>query len=443
MGMARLPRGVRRRYPRRRVLLTALIAVGVFGVGLLLWMTWRDGTNHLVCATSILSGLCRPSASTAVPAHVANHPIFAPRPSDRDGQWLEATLSQARTALAATTVGSKALFAGGCGAGAVATAGSRTCGAGGSVVDTVDIYDSSTDTWSAARLSVPRRDMAAASTGTKAFFAGGWTGTGEVSAVVDIYDAATGIWSTDVLVEPRRNLATTSVGTKVLFAGGFGVNVRSRQVDIYDTATGRWSSARLSLARSQLAATTVGDKAIFAGGMRSGRESAMVDIYDDATGTWSTARLSQARSNLGATSVGTLAFFAGGSSALLSQLSDTPIAATPALVDIYNDATGTWSTAALNQIGAIAATTIGESKALFVGGSSRSGDGRYYGPGRWVDIYDATTGTWRAQTLPHERQALVATAVGNRALLAGGQTPPSTPTTAPYSAVVHVYVLAE
>ena len=398
MGMARRPRGERQRYPRRRVLLTALIAASAVGVGLLLWMTWRDGDGgRLVCATAILSGLCRPSASAAVPAHAANHPIFAPRPSDRDGRWLEATLSQPRTALAATTVGSKALFAGGCAVGAVATAESRTCGAGGSVVD---IYDSSTDTWSTARLSVPRRDMAAASTGTKAFFAGGWTGTGEVSAVVDIYDAATGIWSTDVLVEPRRNLAAASVGAKVLFAGGFGVNVRSRQVDIYDTATGRWSSARLSLARSQLAATTVGDKAIFAGGMRSGRESAVVDIYDDATGAWSTARLSQARSNLGATSVGTLAFFAGGSSALLSQLSDTPIAAAPALVDIYNDATGTWSAATLNQIGAISATAIGESKALFVGGSSRSGDGRYYGPGQWVDIYDATTGTWRAQTLP-------------------------------------------
>ena len=281
MGMARLPRGVRRRYPRRRVLLTALIAAGVFGVGLLLWMTWRDGANRLVCTTSILSGLCQPSASDSVPAHAENHPIFAPRPSERDGRWLEASLSQPRTALAATTVGSKALFAGGCAVGTGATTESRTCGAGGSVVD-----------------------------------------------IVDIYDAATGIWSTDVLVEPRRNLATTSVGTKVLFAGGFGVNVRSRQVDIYDTATGRWNGAKLSLARSQLAATTVGDKAIFAGGMRSGRESAMVDIYDDATGTWSTARLPQARSNLGATSVGTLAF-SPGDQVLYSVNSATPLSQPP------------------------------------------------------------------------------------------------------------------
>ena len=37
-----------------------------------------------------------------------------------------------------------------------------------------------------------------------------------------------------------------------------------------------------------------------------------VDLYDSATGTWSTARLSVARSRLAATSVGNMALFAGG-----------------------------------------------------------------------------------------------------------------------------------
>ena len=38
----------------------------------------------------------------------------------------------------------------------------------------------------------------------------------------------------------------------------------------------------------------------------------VVDLYDSATGTWSTARLSVARSRLAATSVGNMALFAGG-----------------------------------------------------------------------------------------------------------------------------------
>ena len=37
-----------------------------------------------------------------------------------------------------------------------------------------------------------------------------------------------------------------------------------------------------------------------------------VDLYNSASGTWSTAQLSVARYSLAATSVGNVAFFAGG-----------------------------------------------------------------------------------------------------------------------------------
>jgi hypothetical protein len=45
--------------------------------------------------------------------------------------------------------------------------------AGVFVSDAVDLYNSMTRAWSTARLSVPRRDVAAASVGNKALFAGG------------------------------------------------------------------------------------------------------------------------------------------------------------------------------------------------------------------------------------------------------------------------------
>ncbi len=38
----------------------------------------------------------------------------------------------------------------------------------------------------------------------------------------------------------------------------------------------------------------------------------VVDLYNSASGTWSTAQLSIARRNLAATSVGSVAIFAGG-----------------------------------------------------------------------------------------------------------------------------------
>ena len=44
----------------------------------------------------------------------------------------------------------------------------------------------------------------------------------------------------------------------------------------------------------------------------AGAYSNAVDLYNSATGAWSTAQLSVARDNLAAASVGNLAIFAGG-----------------------------------------------------------------------------------------------------------------------------------
>ena len=252
------------------------------------------------------------------------------------GSWSTGQpLSQARTALAATTVGTKALFAGG-----VGNSGHSTI---------VDIYDASlgppadAGTWSTATLSQGRYFLAATTVGTKAILAGGYASTG-VSAAVDIYDASlgpptdAGTWSTATLSQARYFLAATTVGTKAIFAGGCVAGAcsgPSAVVDIYDAALGppadpaTWSTATLSQARSPLAATTLGTEALFAGGVSNSGHSAIVDIYDASTGIWSTATLSQARAYLAAISVGETALFAGGlnASGLVSAVVD--IAALP------------------------------------------------------------------------------------------------------------------
>ena len=47
-----------------------------------------------------------------------------------------------------------------------------------------------------------------------------------------------------------------------------------------------------------------------------GASSAVVDVYNGATGAWSTAQLSAGRVFLAATSVGNVALFAGGDKAI-------------------------------------------------------------------------------------------------------------------------------
>jgi hypothetical protein len=49
----------------------------------------------------------------------------------------------------------------------------------------------------------------------------------------------------------------------------------------------------------------------------AGGYSNAVDLYNSASGTWSTAQLSVTRGNLAATSVGNVAIFAGGSAGIL------------------------------------------------------------------------------------------------------------------------------
>ncbi|MCX6023590.1 MAG: YCF48-related protein, partial [Chloroflexi bacterium] len=303
--------------------------------------------------------------------------------------WSTATLTQARANLAVTTVGDKALFAGG-----------RT-DTGYSAA--VDIYTNATGLWSTAVLSQARYDLAAVTAGSKALFGGGWTGAD--SNVVDIYDNQTGAWSTATLSQARWNLAAAKVGGKALFAGGSTASAYSNVVDIYDSNTGAWSTATLSQARQHLAATTVGSKVLFAGGEQSGGvPSAVVDMYDGETGAWSTATLSQARYALAATTVGSKALFAGGATA----------GGAGNVVDIYDGATGVWSTATLSQARSSLAAAIAGGKALFAGGATASGAGNV------VDIYDGATGVWSTATLSQARSSLAATSVSGKALFAGG-----------------------
>jgi len=196
-------------------------------------------------------------------------------------QWSTATLSVARSNLAATSVGNVALFGGG--------AGNFTDNA---YYNTVDIYDATSGTWSTASLSVARWGLAATSVGNVALFGGGYNDDGGYSSeycnidgncnVVDIYDATTGTWSTATLSVARSNLAATSVGNVALFGGGDGANGMCNTVDIYNATTGTWSTASLSVARWQLAATSVGNVALFGGGCNDDGcddASSTVDIY--------------------------------------------------------------------------------------------------------------------------------------------------------------------
>ena len=108
-------------------------------------------------------------------------------------------LSEARSNLAATTVGNYALFGG---------------GYGGGYSSTVDAYDTSLTRTTPTPLSKDRSDLAATTVGNYALFGGGSGST------VDAYDTSLTRTIPTPLSKYRSNLAATTVGNYALFGGG-------------------------------------------------------------------------------------------------------------------------------------------------------------------------------------------------------------------------------
>jgi N-acetylneuraminic acid mutarotase len=160
------------------------------------------------------------------------------------GQWTITQLSEPRVLGAAAVLGNKIFFAGGSNANGLRT--------------TVDIYDVSSNTWSITQLSQARGGIAGGTINNKVLFAGGMIFipigggyyTSQLLDRVDIYDATTNSWSTASLSEGRycindlEKINVTVVGDKIFFSGGtcngFG-DCSSNRIDMYDAVTNTWS----------------------------------------------------------------------------------------------------------------------------------------------------------------------------------------------------------
>ena len=326
----------------------------------------------------------------------------------RDGHWSTATLSSARQEISVATIGSTLIFAGG-----VTSSCFRPTACGTSRA--VDLYDAATNQWSAAALSSPRMRMATVTVGDKAVFAGGRpTYQGGASAAVDIYDRATGAWSAATLSGPRYPITAATVGSKALFTGGRTVTGETVQirpdVDIYDAATGQWSIAPLATVRSSPTVVTAGSQVLFV-------DADAVDIYDDAIGQWSVGSLSAARSGYAIARVGTQVLFAGGYTCVRPTSSSCDDRRPFTTVDVYDLATGQWSTASLSEARSdIAVATLG-SQVFFAGGAAGNV------PSATVDVYDGATGRWSTASLSEPRWSITAATLGDQVFFAGGRFP--------------------
>ena len=241
--------------------------------------------------------------------------------------------------------------------------------------DAYDVYDPAANQWTAGRLAVPHDQASAVVVGDQAFFAGGSTNAPAdadpnaalpATDVVEVYDAATGKWSVAHLSVPRRAIvAVPAAGRFALFAGGFSANPDGAAYDVYDTVLHTWTSGQLgavlyTFVDAPVGIATVGDLTFLS------VEDA-VDVFDAASGQWSSHALRGSGGGQALT-VGHKVLFGEGS-----------------LLDVYDADTGQWSIARLRgeNGNGYAGVTVG-GRAVYVT-RPRHGEYRPSG-GDWVII---------------------------------------------------------
>ena len=300
----------------------------------------------------------------------------------------------------------------------------------------VDIYNTSTDSWTVKLLFSRREQYALAAAGTKIGIAGGESPS-NTTDTVNIYDVSSDVWTVDHLSSPRQGIAGVGYGDSLYFAGGelsFGgsASMIVNTIDVYNTLTSTWSLLTMPHVRMYAAAAATNNKIVFAGGdgvkNQNVNVTATADIYDVPTGTWSTGHLSKARERLSATALGNLIIFASGDD------EGTPFKT----IDIYNTTTGTWSVAQPPNAPSGRVQSAAQGTKMFFGRQGKSS-----GPAI-VIVYDICSNTWTNLSLSDGRGEFAIGAAGGEVLFGGGSGSPAQNGlfNPPYSKAVDIFYLS-
>jgi len=219
--------------------------------------------------------------------------------------WSVRNLTTARQVDQVATIGTKLIVGGG------------FDGSGVNALTDVEIIDTSSWTTTNKTLSVGRHWAAAVSVGSKAYFIGGvhcWTLPACANNTIDIYDSGTDSISTITMPRNRTHHKATVMGTKIYIGGGDDGTNFLNIVDVLDTTNNSWTSLTLTTAPGQATiAGTVGSYVFFAGGNSlSNPYSKVISLIDTSTGIQSELNMSEGRYNIAVAIANGKAYLAGG-----------------------------------------------------------------------------------------------------------------------------------
>ncbi len=312
-------------------------------------------------------------------------------------------LTVGRSELAAASVGNYALFAGG-----------RAYNGGSYYSPVVDAYNISLIHSTPTELNAGRLELAATGGQGYALFGGGFGSKGSDTyySTVDAYSENLVHTMPNELSEGRYRLAATTNGTYSLFAGGqnYYTDTNFATVDAYDNNLVHSTAVDLTAERARLAVTRVANYALFAGGLwykeGSGYGRRNVDVYNDSLVHSTAADLYDMVDYLGATSLENYAIFNSWDN----------------WIDVYDSNLAKMTLIYWAQGGSHLAATTNGCFALFGGGGYGS---RF--TSRLAGL-DKNLVFHQFEDLSEARGELAATTVGNYALFGGGSSPTTTAT---------------
>lgn len=307
--------------------------------------------------------------------------------------------------------------------GAVVLADGRVLVAGGYVdnygliTSSVEIFDPSVGTWSAATsMNTPRSHFMMMRLPTNKILVAGGLSNGVDLKTAEIYDPATNLWSPAASMSLERyDASMTLLGNgKVLVAGG-GTN---KLAEIYDPATNKWSAAA-SMTNYRYAPTAVllpDGRVLVAGGISSYGSTNTAEIYDPATNQWlMTGSMAQDR-------YGQTMTLLDNGKVLVAGGKHVPHAIQNSSAEVYDPATGNWSSAGSMSTVRFehTATLLTNGRVLVAGGRDEAANISGLGT---AEQYDPATNAWSAAgSLATGRFGHTASLLQNgKVLIAGGE----------------------
>jgi hypothetical protein len=290
----------------------------------------------------------------------------------------------------------------------------------GVFLNSAEIYDPQTDTWTAAPPMASARGNHTATllSGDRVLVTGGSTNGSGYSAYLEtaeIYNAATNTWTVIPSMGSKRtgHTATLLTGDRVLVAGGADYAEYHVSAEIYDATTSSWSTTgSMAQARYAHSAVLLPDGTVLvAGGLYAfSNATATAEVFTPGSNSWSTVGpMGGVRASYG------IALAAGSALAIGGQGAGGAVGT----ADQYNAGIQTWSAIAPLAAARLMfpAVTLTDGRVAVAGGydGTNSLDS--------LEVFDPGVGTWSTgAALAGTRHGHTMTVLGNGSVLVVGGT---------------------